>query len=59
MPFLHLKAFDVFNFTLSDDDMKQLDSMDLGRKGRLVDPTKHWKGPDGNLSPHYPFDLEF
>ena len=54
--------FDVFNFCLSDDDMKLLNSMDLWyseRKGRYVDLAKLWKGPDGNLSPHYPFDIEF
>ena len=55
--------FDVFNFSLSNDDMKLLNSMDLWyseRKGRYInDFIRNWKGPDGMSSPHFPFDIEF
>ena len=54
--------FDVFNFTLSEYDMKRLDSMDLWysqRKGRYInDFIRNWKGPDGKSSPHFPFDID-
>lgn len=54
---------DVFNFTLSEEDMNRLNSMDLWIseiKGRYInDFIRNWKGPDGKSSPHFPFDIEF
>lgn len=55
--------FDIFNFTLSDDDMALMNSMDLWyteRKGRyFYESIRAMKGPDGKTSRHFPFDLEF
>jgi len=46
-----IENLSIFDFTLSEDDMKYMDSLDCN--GRLV--VLEW----ANISPYYPFKIEF
>lgn len=43
---------DVFNFTISDEDMSKLAALDQGEEGRIFD-FKFFKGAENH--PEYPF----
>lgn len=52
-----LENGDLFDFTLSDEEMKVLDG--FGRpNGRVIVPMVNGKARDGH-HPHYPFNIEF
>lgn len=55
-----IENFDVFNFDLSEEDVRTIDALDRGAKGRI---NYIIKVPGANVRdeehPHYPFKLEF
>merc|ERR1719219_1251873 len=46
--------FEVFDFTLSDTEMRRLDGLDAGANGRSFTVSKMFKG--ANKHPQYPFE---
>ena len=47
---------ELFDFTLTDDEMKEIDSFDCN--GRIIVPMLDGKPRDAG-HPHYPFNIEF
>ena len=51
--------FALFDFALSEDDMKTVAAFDMGSKGRIIFPVDKDGGHRDKEHPHYPFNDEY